>query len=148
MVKPSITFSESRLLPALIVSFLGLAAMLILISDVSNWTRLLVIVGFALVIIWPMRRLFYPRWVIQITENSLRYHNVGSKQTIEIETSRIITACIQTTTMLGSGADGGVGIQNELVLKTDDKVWTLPLPFLSVKRKQPEKVLFEKFPTK
>jgi hypothetical protein len=148
MVSQPITFSESRLLPALIAGFLFLMAGAFLISDLPVWVWMILVSGVVLAAIWPAYRAFFPRWVLRISGTKLHYHNLSSKQVLEFEASKITDVCIQRAAFAGSGADGGVGFQNRLVLQTLDKTWNLPLPFLSVKRTRLEQVIRERFSSK
>jgi hypothetical protein len=135
MENHSITFSESRVLPALIVGVIVLMASFILVSaDVSIGTRMLLVGGLALAVMWPVRRILYPRWVLRITESKLYYRDLSSKEVIEIDKATVSKVSVRRKAQFDASTEG-VGFQNYLVLQTNCKTWELQLPVMSVKSK-------------
>ena len=131
----STTFAESRVLPALMVGVISLMAYLILISaDVSIEMRMLLVGGLALAVVWPIRRILYPRWVLRITESTLYYRDLSSKAVIEIDIAIVSKVYIRRKAQFGASTEG-VGFQNYLVIQTDGKTWELQLPVMGVKSK-------------
>jgi hypothetical protein len=138
MAMPSMhTISETRLLPAAIGLFAFVIGLLSLSSDAPMLIKTMGagMLAVALGSLWLFMR---PRWVLRLVDGKLLYRDLSSRSVREFELATVISASLRQRVSLGTGGDGGVGFQNELLLETPQETIVLPLPSLKM---PPAKVL-------
>lgn len=127
-----LTITEARLLPGGIALFLIIIGSLVFLSDAPKVVQAWVAGGMFLGALWPCYRCLRPRWVLRLDNKKLWFHDLSARRVTEVELSSVTNVSIRKTTTFGVCAEGGVGFQNELVLESEKKVVTLPLPILEI----------------
>jgi hypothetical protein len=126
-----VTFSESRLLPALMtVLIIALVSFISIARELSILTRACLMAPFALAVVWTTWRVFSPRWVLRVSDAKICYRKLGTKEVVEIKRLELSKAFVRWQ----SAPDpGGIGFRPELILVGNDNKWVLPLPLMDVK---------------
>jgi hypothetical protein len=132
-VNHTITYTESRLLPAMIAGCLLLTAVCVSLSAEQFSMRLIVVGALVLAACWPMYRSLRPRWVLHIEKNKLRFNDLYARKVVEVDLATVVSARLDKTVVSGVGSEGGIGFQKKLVLETPTQALQLPLPFLAGK---------------
>jgi len=126
-VRETVTFAESRCLPALIAAALVVMGVLIILLSTLWYSRLVGMLAL-LGAIWPLMRSLKPRWILKLEGDRVLFNDLPFKRVTEIHLTHVRAVRIADLTVQGSGADGGIGFQKALVLEGSGRTWSLPLP--------------------
>ena len=125
----TITYTESRLLPAMIAGCFLLTAVCVWLSAERFSIRLIAVSALVLAACWPMYRSLRPRWVLHIEKDKLRFNDIYARKVVEVDLATDVSARLDKLVVSGVGSEGGIGFQTVLVLQTPSHTCELPLPF-------------------